>query len=818
MRQRWRVVAALALLLGLICGVVLMAAAGARRTETAYPRLLRWANAAQILLISGQTTPSGYYAALRRLPQVASMSVGTGYNMLLPARHGSPFTLVEAFSSGDGSLGISADRVKILAGHLFSRASPPTAMIDEQLATAEHLRPGSMLRLLAIPANPRTGANEPGIAPLAFRVSAIVVFDSQIVPATMADAEPAALLSPSFTRMPRALSYSIANQAGVRLRPGASVAAFQRAATALARRYPAVMATGGFNIVNLAGSVAATESAIRPQAIALGVFAGLLGLIALAIIVPLLSRQLALDSVDLPTLRALGMTNGRFVGLSLARLAVVTGTAGIVAVLIAIAASPLMPIGPARVAEPSPGIEVNLAILGTGLAAIAVLPLALVVPVAWRAAWGRAALGGAGAAGRASRSRLGLGLGLAGSLTGAIGVRMAFEPGHGRTAVPVRSALAGSVVALAAIVAAMVFGTSFVHLIDTPRLYGQDWQQELDLGFGAVPRAWMARVMKHQTSVAGYAVGDYGLVSIGGEAIPAIGIDPVRGTGFLSTLAGSPAPGPGEIMLGARTLRAVHGRVGETVQVTVNRLGGGPGAIPLSGAHRMRVAGEAVFAAFSRGSFAATDLGDGALVPASLLSQPFPPTHCTGALTCYNFALVRYKQGTSLPAAAVRLTAAANAVGCPPSSCLVTGDQRPSDIRNYTGVRDTPLALGVVLALLAVGTFTNVLVTTVRRRRRDFAVLKTLGLAPSQLLRVVSWEASAIAAAALVVGLPLGLLAGRWSWALFASSAGVTGTANIPVQLVLLVIPVTLLLAVIIAARPGQAAARTRPAAILRNE
>jgi hypothetical protein len=53
------------------------------------------------------------------------MSVGTGYNMLLPARHGSPFTLVEAFSSGDGSLGISADRVKILAGHLFSRASPP---------------------------------------------------------------------------------------------------------------------------------------------------------------------------------------------------------------------------------------------------------------------------------------------------------------------------------------------------------------------------------------------------------------------------------------------------------------------------------------------------------------------------------------------------------------------------------------------------------------------------------------------------------------------------------------------------------------------
>ena len=48
LRTRWRALAGLALLLGLIGGVVLTAAAGAGRTDTAYPRMLRWASAAQL--------------------------------------------------------------------------------------------------------------------------------------------------------------------------------------------------------------------------------------------------------------------------------------------------------------------------------------------------------------------------------------------------------------------------------------------------------------------------------------------------------------------------------------------------------------------------------------------------------------------------------------------------------------------------------------------------------------------------------------------------------------------------------------------------
>jgi ABC-type lipoprotein release transport system permease subunit len=97
-------------------------------------------------------------------------------------------------------------------------------------------------------------------------------------------------------------------------------------------------------------------------------------------------------------------------------------------------------------------------------------------------------------------------------------------------------------------------------------------------------------------------------------------------------------------------------------------------------------------------------------------------------------------------------------------------------------------------------------------------VLKTLGLTRSQLLKMVSWQASALAMVALLAGLPLGTLAGRWSWALFAGTAGVAGQADIPLLLVLLTIPAALMLANLTAVGPGWAAAQTKPAIILRSE
>ena len=52
---------------------------------------------------------------------------------------------------------------------------------------------------------------------------------------------------------------------------------------------------------------------------------------------------------------------------------------------------------------------------------------------------------------------------------------MALEPGRGAAAVPVRSAILGATLAIAALVASLMFWTSLSHLLETPRLSGYTW-------------------------------------------------------------------------------------------------------------------------------------------------------------------------------------------------------------------------------------------------------------------------------------------------------------------------------------------------------
>ena len=88
-------------------------------------------------------------------------------------------------------------------------------------------------------------------------------------------------------------------------------------------------------------------------------------------------------------------------------------------------------------------------------------------------------------------------------MTGGIGMRMALEPGHGRTAVPVRSALAGITVAVAAVVAAAVFGASLVALVDRTPPYGQNWTQKVDFTNPRPPRRSWPRSWRASPACAG---------------------------------------------------------------------------------------------------------------------------------------------------------------------------------------------------------------------------------------------------------------------------------------------------------------------------
>ncbi len=76
---------------------------------------------------SGEPTPA-YFAAMARLPQVASISTAVPYNVVLPARHGPPQALVQTLASPDRALGASADRVKICRAGCSGPRRPATGI------------------------------------------------------------------------------------------------------------------------------------------------------------------------------------------------------------------------------------------------------------------------------------------------------------------------------------------------------------------------------------------------------------------------------------------------------------------------------------------------------------------------------------------------------------------------------------------------------------------------------------------------------------------------------------------------------------------
>jgi hypothetical protein len=152
------------------------------------------------------------------------------------------------------------------------------------------------------------------------------------------------------------------------------------------------------------------------------------------------------------------------------------------------------------------------------------------------------------------------------------------------------------------------------------------------------------------------------------------------------------------------------------------------------------------------------------------------------------------------------------------NSVTVVGVQRPAEIVNYGSIGATPTLLASALAAGAVIALGLTLAASVRRRRRDLALLKTLGFTQRQLAAAVAWQASVAAVIGIVVGVPVGIALGRWLWDLFARQIFAVPDATVPVVAVIVVALGALVLANIVAALPGRSAARTSTALLLRSE
>jgi len=148
----------------------------------------------------------------------------------------------------------------------------------------------------------------------------------------------------------------------------------------------------------------------------------------------------------------------------------------------------------------------------------------------------------------------------------------------------------------------------------------------------------------------------------------------------------------------------------------------------------------------------------------------------------------------------------------------VVAVQRPAEIINYRSLGTIPALLGGALAVGAASAFGLKLISSIRRRRRDVALLKTLGFTRRQLAAVIAWQSSVAVAIGVVVGVPVGIVFGRWLWDLFAQNIDVVPAPTVPVMSIVLIALGALVLANLVAAVPGVIAARTKTASLLRAE
>jgi len=147
-----------------------------------------------------------------------------------------------------------------------------------------------------------------------------------------------------------------------------------------------------------------------------------------------------------------------------------------------------------------------------------------------------------------------------------------------------------------------------------------------------------------------------------------------------------------------------------------------------------------------------------------------------------------------------------------------TAPRPTNEIANLRLVENQPKVLTLVVALLAGAALVHTLVTSVRRSRRQIGVLKTLGFTRGQVVSSVGWHATTIAVVALVVGLPLGMVAGRLAWRAVSTSLGVATVQSLPLLSVAATAALVLIVANIAAFAPGVSAARMRPSSTLRAE
>jgi ABC-type lipoprotein release transport system permease subunit len=797
LRQYWKSWLALSVLVAVVGGFVLAAAATGRRTAAAFPGFVA-RHGYDVVVYAGHPLPQ-----LARLPEVVHVTPAllpfTGPPRCASCRQQIAYSDFAIFEVAPAAL---ATMVKLLSGRMPDQSDPHEVLASYTLARDNGVRVGSVIQAPTLSPAQQAGLNQ-GIQPrtgagprLTLRIVGIVATENEF-PAgngVRYDLFPTAAFAAAVNHRAAQLPVYF-----LRLRHGAA----DLPAVDSWLRSQRVLGTDPLDT-----DAAAVQRDITPQAVGWWVLAGLAALAGLAVIGQAIARQSATEQGDHRALSALGVGSRELVLVAMAR-AVIVGAAGAAgAVALAALLSPLTPVGEARLATDAPGtLAFDPLILMVGALVTVAAVAALAATPAVRSArllrtvppphTGSAALVSAVATAGAPPSAL-------------IGIRNAVERRRGSQAVPVGTALLGTVLAVAALCATAVFGASLAHLLSSPALYGSPYQvyfSNQGSGSGAAVTGPVLTSLRRDPAIQRISLATTEQITVNGSHVGLFAVTAVRGPALVSTVDGRLPERDREIALGAATMRAIGARPGGLVRVEVTDAAGTP--------HRasFRVVGQASFPVGS----GTGGLGSGATMTVrALVDAQCPPG--PGQRACQRaarrgivwYVLVRPAPG---PAGTTALARHIRAYGQ-----YAARPVKPTELVNFGEAINFPLLFGVMLSLFGAATMVHLLLVSVARLRRETGLLKVFGFVRRQVAAAVCWQATTVAVIGLVIGVPLGVAAGQFVWRAFATNFGVVPVAVVPPLLLVALAAAVLAAANVLAVVPALLAARSRPGPLLRAE
>jgi len=331
-------------------------------------------------------------------------------------------------------------------------------------------------------------------------------------------------------------------------------------------------------------------------------------------------------------------------------------------------------------------------------------------------------------------------------------------------------------------------------LVTTPSAYGRTF--DVDVGEGNdVTQAQRAgdALLRHP------AAGDVALVRIAGSANidstrgDLYGFKPLRGSIGPKVLSGRGPVTDGEVMLATKTARKLHKGLGATVT-----LGQGQVPTPIHG----RVVGIGILPTIEGDQYA-----EGGAVTYAELDRALADVPQSQQPAGNADVLVRLRPGLDRSRALAQLRQGQTVSPVSPP---------PGDVHNLDLVRSYPLWLAGFLAVLGLLAVAHALLLSARRRDHQVGVLRALGMTRRQVVGAVSTQGAAICILGVLLGVPLGLALGRWTWALSAHQLGVGEEAVVPLLVIAVVLGGGLALLLALGASAGWWAGRATPSSALR--